>query len=93
MTELPKDRVEIVLKPTEAAPIRLWVQAPSGFARHYDYDRDKSLKILGGAGVFLLLMLYFAPAATVFLALVGLMVVFPMSLVGMMGYSRIRSPA
>jgi hypothetical protein len=88
MSELPKDRVEIVLKPTEAAPIRLWVQAPPNLARHYAYDRDMSLKILGGAGVFLLLMLYFAPAATVFLALVGLMVGFPMSLVGMAGYSR-----
>ncbi len=88
MSELPKDRVEIVLKPTDAGPIRLWVQAPADYARRFEYDRQKSLQILGGAGLFLLLMLFFAPAATVILLLIGAIVVFPMSLVGMMGYSR-----
>lgn len=88
MSELPKDRVEIVLKPTEAGSIRLWVEAPAGYARRYACEREKSLQILGAAGVFLLLMLYFAPAATVILLLIGIIIIFPMSLVGMMGYSR-----
>lgn len=88
MMEPPKDRIEISLQPTDTPPIRLWVQTPADYARRYEFDRQKSLQILGGAGVFLLLMLYFAPASTVMLLLIGLIIIFPMSLVGMMGYSR-----
>lgn len=88
MSERPRERIELVLKPNEGPPIRLWVEAPAGFARRYDFDREKSLQILGGVGVFLLLTLYFAPAATIILLLIGVIILFPMSLVGMAGYSR-----
>jgi hypothetical protein len=88
MISPPKDRVEVVLMSGEAAPVRLWVQSPADFARRHEFDRQKSLQILGGAGVFLLLTLYFAPAATIILLLIALIIIFPMSLVGMMGYSR-----
>jgi hypothetical protein len=88
MMEPPKHRIEISLQPIEAPPIRLWIQSSADFARLYGFDRQKSLQILGGAGVFLLIMLYFAPASTVILLLIGVMVLFPMSLVGMAGYSR-----
>lgn len=93
MVESPKDRIEIVLMSDDASPIRLWVQSTADVARRYEHDKTKSLQIAGGFGIFLLLMLFLAPAATVILLLVGVMIVFPMSLVGMIGYSRGKSSA
>jgi len=82
------DRLELVLMKNEPAHTRLWVQTPVGFARRYEFDKEKSLKILGGFAMFLLLMFYFVPAMTIMLFLLLLIVLAPLSMVGMAGYSR-----
>ncbi len=82
------DRIELVLMKNEPAPVRLWMQSPAGFARRYEFDREKSIKIIGASAVFFLLMLYFAPALTIMTLLVLLIVLAPLSMVGMAGYSR-----
>ena len=82
------DRIELVLMKNEPAHIRLWMHTPAGFARRYEFDKDKSLKIVGGMALFFLLMLYFAPAMSIMLFLVLLIILVPLSMVGMAGYSR-----
>lgn len=82
------DRIELVLMKNEPAHMRVWMQIPAGFARRYEFDKDKSLKIFGGIAVFLLLMLYFAPAMSIMLFLLLLIILVPLSMVGMAGYSR-----
>jgi|GEM_PF-6499274 len=82
------DRIELVLMKNEPAQVRVWMQIPAGFARRYEFGKDKSLKIFGGIAVFLLLMLYFAPAMSIMLFLVLLIILVPLSMVGMAGYSR-----
>lgn len=82
------DRFELILMKAEPSQTRLWVQTPAGFARRYEFDRDKSIRIIGASAVFLLLMLYFAPALTIMTSLVLLIVLAPLTMVGMAGYSR-----
>ena len=82
----PNDRLEFVLMATEDRPIHLWVQTNGDFAKLYEYDRKKSLQILGSASVLIFLMLVFATATAVFLLLLGLIIVVPLALVGMVGY-------
>ena len=82
-----KDLIELVLMKNEPAQTRLWVQAPAGFARRYEYDKGTSIKIIGGSALFLLLMLYFAPALTIIVFLVLLIVLVPLYMVEMAGYS------
>jgi uncharacterized membrane protein len=82
----PEDRLEIVLMVTDDKPIHFWVQTNGDFAQLYEYDRKKSLQIFAGASVFLVLMLFFATATTVFLLLLSLIILFPLALVGMVGY-------
>ncbi len=88
MVTPPKDRFEIVLMADQPAPIRLWTEAPAASAKRFAFDKEKTVRGLGGAALLLLLMLYFFPAATVMLSLLALIVLFPMKLVGMAGYSR-----
>lgn len=82
------DRIEVVLMKNEPSHTRLWVQAPAGFARRHEFDKEKSVKIIAASAVFLLFMLFFAPALTIMSFLVLLIVFVPLSMVGMAGYSR-----
>lgn len=82
------DRFELVLMKNEPSQTRLWVQTPAGFAQRHEFDKDKSIKIIGGAAVCLLFMLYFAPALTIMSSLVLLIVFAPLAMVGMAGYAR-----
>ena len=82
------DCFEVVLMKDEPFQTRLWVQTPAGFARRYEFDKDKSIKIIGGLAVFLLFMLYFAPALTIMTSLVLLIVLAPLAMVGMAGHAR-----
>jgi hypothetical protein len=84
----PKDRLEIVLMADQAAPIHLWVQSTVELARRIEFDKEKSVRVIGGVALFLILMLYFFRGATAMLLLLGLMVIFPLKLVGMAGYFR-----
>ena len=88
MSSPTKDRIEIVLMADDAKSIGVWVEAPAGFARRFEFNKDKSLRILGGGGVLALLTFYLFPAATAMTSLLGLIIIFPLSLVGMMGCSR-----
>ena len=88
MVEPSNNRIELVLMKNEPAHIRLWLHTPAGFARRYEFDKDKSLKIVGGMALFLLLMLYFAPAMSIMLFLVLLIILVPLSMVDLAGYSR-----
>lgn len=88
MEALSNDRFELVLMNNDPAQTRLWMQTPAGFARRYECDKDKSIKLLGAMAVVLLLMLYFAPAFTIISFLVLLIILVPLSMVGMAGYSR-----
>ncbi len=82
------DRIEFILMKNEPAQTRFWVQTPASFARRYEYDKEISIKIIGGSAVLLLLMLYFAPALTIITFLILLIVLVPLSMVGMAGYTR-----
>lgn len=88
MVILPKDRIEVVLMADQANPAHLWFQSTAELARQIRYGREKSLRILSGAAVLVLLMLYLTPSATVILLLLGLIVIFPLKLVGMVGFFR-----
>ena len=88
MVSPSNDRLELVLMNNEPAHTRLWLQTPAGYARRYEFDKGKSLKIIGAVAVSLLLMLYFAPAFTIMSFLVLLIILIPLAMVGMAGYSR-----
>lgn len=88
MVTPPKDRLELVLMSDQPAPIRLWTQSTAELAKRYEFGKEKSVRILGAAACFLLMMLLFFPAATVMLALLATIILFPMKLVGMAGFSR-----
>ena len=88
MSSPTKDRIELVLMADDAKLFRFWVEAPAGFARRYEFKKDKSLRILGSGAILAVLTLYLFPAASVMTSLLGLIIVFPLSLVGMMGFSR-----
>ena len=88
MVTPPKDCIEIVLMSNDAAQTHVWLQTNASLARRYVFDREKSLKIIGGLAVLLPLMLYFSPASTIILLLLLLIIVAPLSMVGMIGYSR-----
>ena len=88
MVTQPKYRLEIVLMADQAAPVRFWAQSTAELAKRIDYDKEKSIRILGGAALFLIIALYLFPAATVISFLMGIIVVLPASLVGRAGYSR-----
>ncbi|MGJ0392459.1 MAG: hypothetical protein ACR650_06815 [Methylocystis sp.] len=88
MALLPKDRVELVLMSDQVAPVHLWIQSTPKFVRRFEFDRDRSFRVLAGAALFFIFALYFFPAATVLLSLMGLIVLFPMGLVGLAGYFR-----
>ncbi len=83
-----KDRLELVFLSDQPAPIRLWTQSTESLARRYEWDKEKSIRIIGGAALCLLMMLFFFPGATVMLALLSLIILFPLKLVGMAGFSR-----
>lgn len=84
----PNDRIELVLMSDQAAPVHLWVQSTANASRRLELDKDRSVRAIGTAGFVLLFVLYFFPGAAVILLLIGLMVGFPLSLVGMAGYFR-----
>lgn len=88
MVTPPEDRLELVLMSDQPAPIRLWAQSTAELSKRYEFGKEKSVRILGGGACFLLMMLVFFPAATVMLALLATIVLFPMKLVGMAGFSR-----
>ncbi|WP_363351960.1 hypothetical protein [Methylocystis echinoides] len=82
------DRIEVVLMADEAQPLRFWVQSTAQLARKLEYGREKSRQILAALAVVLVLAVYLFPAATVMLILLSLIVIFPLALVGMAGFSR-----
>jgi hypothetical protein len=84
----PKDRIELVLMSDQAASLHFWIQSNSDLARRVELNKEKSIRALGGAALLLVILLYFSPGATVILSLMGLIVLFPMTLVGMAGYFR-----
>ncbi len=88
MVTPPKHRLEIVLMADQAAPIHFWVQSTAELAKRIEFDKEKSTRIVGGAALFLIVMLFFFRAATAMLLLLGLIVIFPLKLVGMAGYFR-----
>ena len=88
MVTPPNHRLEIVLMADQASPVRFWAQSTAELAKHIEYGKEKSIRILGGVALFLILVLYLFPAATVIVFLLGVIVVLPASLVGMAGYSR-----
>jgi hypothetical protein len=90
---LPSNRVEIVLMADQADPLHLWVEAPASLARRREFDKAKSMRVVGGAAGLFLLALFLIPAATALLSLLALMIVFPLALVGMAGFSRGKSGA
>ncbi|WP_363349437.1 hypothetical protein [Methylocystis echinoides] len=72
----------------EADPLRLWVPSTAQLARRLEYSKEKSRQVFGGLAIFVALAAYLFPAATVMLVLLSLIVIFPMRLVGMAGFSR-----
>lgn len=88
MATPPINRIEVVLKATRTEPLHLWVQSTAPLARRFDYGEQESRKILGGLAIFGVLAAYLFPAATVMLLLLRLIVILPLALVGMAGFSR-----
>jgi hypothetical protein len=88
MTMPPHNRIEIVLMSDQGAPVHLWMQSSADAAKRSDLDKEKSVRVLAAAFLFLILMLYFLPGATVILLLIGLMIGFPLVLVRMVGCFR-----
>jgi hypothetical protein len=88
MVTPPKARLEIVLLADQSAPIHLWLQSTAELTRRFEYDKQRSTRILGGAALVLVLMLYLFPALVIIPVLVSVMVLFPLTLVGMAGYFR-----
>lgn len=86
MVSTPKDRIEIVLKNNQPNQIHLWVQTSAELARRYEFDKDKSLKIIGGTAALIILIFYISPATAIISLLVCLIILFPLSIVGMAGY-------
>jgi hypothetical protein len=84
----PKHRIEIVLMADQAAPVRFWAQSTAELAKRIECDKEKSIRMLGGMALFLIIALYVFPAATVIGLLMGIIVLLPANLVGMAGYSR-----
>ena len=88
MVPSQQDRIEVVLMNNDPNQTQIWVQANSALAKRYEFDKDKSIKLFGGATGLFLLMLYISPATVTILLLVSLIIIFPLSLVGMAGFSR-----
>jgi fatty acid desaturase len=88
MVTPPKHRLEIVLMADQAAPVRFWAQSTAELAKRIEYDKEKSIRIVAGVALFLIIALYVFPAATVISFLMGIIVFLPANLVGMAGYSR-----
>ena len=81
-------RFEIVLLADQSAPIHLWIQSTAELAKRFEYNKDRSARILGGAALFLVFLLYLFPALVIIPVLVSVVVLFPLTLVGMAGYFR-----
>jgi len=88
MVSPPKDRIEVVLMNNQPNETHIWVQVTADLARIYELDKDKSLKVIGGAVGLYILLFYISPATAIILLLVFLIILFPLSMVGMAGYSR-----
>lgn len=88
MVSPPKDRIELVLMNNQPNQTHLWLQTNADLARRYEYDKDKSFKIIGGAVGIFIIILYISPATAIISLLVCLIILFPLSVVGMAGYSR-----
>lgn len=69
----------------EAVPLRLWVQSTAQLARRLEYSKEKFRHVFA---IFFALAADLFPAATAMLILLSLIVIFPMRLVGMAGFSR-----
>jgi len=86
----PKDRIEVILMADQADPAHLWIQSTAAQARRMEFNKETSVRILGGAAAVFLLSLYLIPAKTVILLLLSLIILFPLKLIGMAGFSRGR---
>ena len=53
MVTPPRDRFEIVLLADQSAPIHLWLQSTAELAKRFEYNKDRSARILGGAALIL----------------------------------------
>lgn len=88
MVTPPNDRIELVLMSDQPAPIGLWVKSTAELARRIEFNKEKSVRLIGALVALLILMLFFSRAAFVFLLLMALIVLFPLWLVGLAGYFR-----
>jgi hypothetical protein len=87
MATAPKDRIEIVFMDGEAKPIRLWAQSPPAQATLIKFDKNKTIRVLGGIAVVALLSLYLMPDAVVILLLIAAMALFAFRMVDIVGFS------
>jgi hypothetical protein len=87
MVTAPKDRIEVVFMDGEAKPIRLWAQARPQQATLIKFDKNKTIRVLGGAAVVALLALYLMPDAIVILLLIVAMALFAFRMVDIVGFS------
>ncbi|QGM99192.1 hypothetical protein [Methylocystis parvus] len=86
----PDHRIEIVLMSDQDNPVHLWVQSTADASKHVELSKQRSLRAIGIGLLLLVIALYLFPGAVVILLLIGLMIGFPLSLVGMAGYFRKR---
>ena len=87
MATAPKDGIEIVFMDGEAKPIKLWAQSRPERATVIKFDKNKSIRVLGGGALIALLALYLAPDAVVILLLIAAMALFAFRMVDIVGYS------
>jgi hypothetical protein len=88
MVTPPDNRIEVVLLSDQANSVHLWVQSTASASRRVEFDKERSTRIFGASLFVLVIALYFFRGAAVMLLLVGLIIGFPLSLVGMAGYFR-----
>ncbi len=92
MVAPPQHRLEVVFMANRASPIHIWMQSTPDRSRVFEYDETISLRIIGGAVLLLLFMFFLFPGPTVILFLAGMMVFFPLYVVGTVGYFRGMQP-
>lgn len=88
MVTLPDNRIELILMSDQPSSVHLWAKSTTELARRYEFDKEKSNKLLAASAVFLVLMFLFFREATALLLLSAVMVLFPLWLVELVGWFR-----